>query len=548
MILKKPTTAIALLLMTAATFSCIHPKDKPELKPDPQPEVKVANDGTLTEYPEELIPENGEVTLADNVTKIASKVFNGSAKLKKLVAPKVTTIEDNALVGAAVLESIKLPLVEQIGTKAFSGAKVLASAELGEKVPKVGEGAFADTPDTKQLTVPTGSEKEYKDWGDLYQFASINEQAFKLYQLEGYQGYSLFLEAAPYGNNASYVTYKGQDSKLFGLSPLGEFTELAVKDKDGQNFDLGNNVLMSKVGDKIYFYAKDIDVKDKGKFRITEVKANTLEVLRTADFKDIEGNNGKTPTFILPTPSGEVYIFFFRDAFILDLSAKTSTNAPADLTNLKVDEGFNYGEGPFIFRKNKVKYLSYYDFNTKTVEKLQVPDKTIRSALQVSEELLFLDCRGTYYLFSMKEKAIVKAPMEIDKSVGGSALLSEDGKRLYFVGDNKSTGLGDKDKVFVIDLPEGNKESETVKLTAKEVYTAPLDASYAQSGYMKLTPVYGTGQIALSYLAGERGTEGTVRENAAVVVLDTTNSEQLTLVKRHPITQSIGIMTTLYLK
>ena len=108
--------------------------------------------GVLKVYPAELLPEDGKLTLAANVTSIADEVFAGQTQLKEVHATHVT----------------------KIGAKAFKGCSALSTVELGETVPTVADDAFEGTPDTKNLVVPAKKVADYLAFAKKHHFKTIN--------------------------------------------------------------------------------------------------------------------------------------------------------------------------------------------------------------------------------------------------------------------------------------------------------------------------------------------------------------------------------------
>ena len=108
--------------------------------------------GVLKVYPAELLPEDGKLTLAANVTSIADEVFAGQTQLKEVHATHVT----------------------KIGAKAFKGCSALSTVELGEAVPTVADDTFEGTPDTKNLVVPTEKVADYLAFAKKHHFKTIN--------------------------------------------------------------------------------------------------------------------------------------------------------------------------------------------------------------------------------------------------------------------------------------------------------------------------------------------------------------------------------------
>lgn len=108
--------------------------------------------GVLKVYPAELLPEDGKLTLAANVTSIADEVFAGQTQLKEVHATHVT----------------------KIGAKAFKGCSALSTVELGEAVPTVADDTFEGTPDTKNLVVPAEKVADYLAFAKKHHFKTIN--------------------------------------------------------------------------------------------------------------------------------------------------------------------------------------------------------------------------------------------------------------------------------------------------------------------------------------------------------------------------------------
>lgn len=108
--------------------------------------------GVLKVYPAELLPEDGKLTLAANVTSIADEVFTGQTQLKEVHATHVT----------------------KIGAKAFKGCSALSTVELGEAVPTVADDTFEGTPDTKNLVVPAEKVADYLAFAKKHHFKTIN--------------------------------------------------------------------------------------------------------------------------------------------------------------------------------------------------------------------------------------------------------------------------------------------------------------------------------------------------------------------------------------
>ena len=108
--------------------------------------------GVLKVYPAELLPEDGKLTLAENVTSIADEVFAGQTQLKEIHATHVT----------------------KIGAKAFKGCSALSTVELGETVPTVADDTFEGTPDTKNLVVPAEKVADYLAFAKKHHFKTIN--------------------------------------------------------------------------------------------------------------------------------------------------------------------------------------------------------------------------------------------------------------------------------------------------------------------------------------------------------------------------------------
>nr|WP_311144463.1 leucine-rich repeat protein [uncultured Porphyromonas sp.] len=108
--------------------------------------------GVLKVYPAELLPEDGKLTLAENITSIADEVFADQTQLKEVHATHVT----------------------KIGAKAFKGCSALSTVELGETVPTVADDAFEGTPDTKNLVVPAEKVADYLAFAKKHHFKTIN--------------------------------------------------------------------------------------------------------------------------------------------------------------------------------------------------------------------------------------------------------------------------------------------------------------------------------------------------------------------------------------
>ncbi len=108
--------------------------------------------GVLKVYPAELLPEDGKLTLAANVTSIADEVFAGQTQLKEVHATHVT----------------------KIGAKTFKGCSALSTVELGEAVPTVADDTFEGTPDTKNLVVPAEKVADYLAFAKKHHFKTIN--------------------------------------------------------------------------------------------------------------------------------------------------------------------------------------------------------------------------------------------------------------------------------------------------------------------------------------------------------------------------------------
>ena len=108
--------------------------------------------GVLKVYPAELLPEDGKLTLAANVTSIADEVFAGQTQLKEVHATHVT----------------------KIGAKTFKGCSALSTVELGEAVPTVSDDTFEGTPDTKNLVVPAEKVADYLAFAKKHHFKTIN--------------------------------------------------------------------------------------------------------------------------------------------------------------------------------------------------------------------------------------------------------------------------------------------------------------------------------------------------------------------------------------
>ena len=108
--------------------------------------------GVLKVYPAELLPEDGKLTLAANVTSIADEVFADQTQLKEVHATHVT----------------------KIGAKAFKGCSALSTVELGETVPTVADDTFEGTPDTKNLVVPAEKVADYLAFAKKHHFKTIN--------------------------------------------------------------------------------------------------------------------------------------------------------------------------------------------------------------------------------------------------------------------------------------------------------------------------------------------------------------------------------------
>ena len=108
--------------------------------------------GVLKVYPAELLPEDGKLTLAENITSIADEVFANQTQLKEVHATHVT----------------------KIGAKAFKGCSALSTVELGETVPTVADDTFEGTPDTKNLVVPAEKVADYLAFAKKHHFKTIN--------------------------------------------------------------------------------------------------------------------------------------------------------------------------------------------------------------------------------------------------------------------------------------------------------------------------------------------------------------------------------------
>lgn len=108
--------------------------------------------GVLKVYPAELLPEDGKLTLAENITSIADEVFAGQTQLKEVHATHVT----------------------KIGAKTFKGCSALSTVELGEAVPTVADDTFEGTPDTKNLVVPAEKVADYLAFAKKHHFKTIN--------------------------------------------------------------------------------------------------------------------------------------------------------------------------------------------------------------------------------------------------------------------------------------------------------------------------------------------------------------------------------------
>ena len=108
--------------------------------------------GVLKVYPAELLPEDGKLTLAENITSIADEVFADQTQLKEAHATHVT----------------------KIGAKAFKGCSALSTVELGETVPTVADDTFEGTPDTKNLIVPAEKVADYLAFAKKHHFKTIN--------------------------------------------------------------------------------------------------------------------------------------------------------------------------------------------------------------------------------------------------------------------------------------------------------------------------------------------------------------------------------------
>ena len=108
--------------------------------------------GVLKVYPAELLPEDGKLTLAENITSIADEVFADQTQLKEVHATHVT----------------------KIGAKAFKGCSALSTVELGETVPTVADDTFEGTPDTKNLVVPAEKVADYLAFAKKHHFKTIN--------------------------------------------------------------------------------------------------------------------------------------------------------------------------------------------------------------------------------------------------------------------------------------------------------------------------------------------------------------------------------------
>ena len=108
--------------------------------------------GVLKVYPAELLPEDGKLTLAENITSIADEVFAGQTQLKEVHATHVA----------------------KSGARVFKGCSALSTVELGEAVPTVADDTFEGTPDTKNLVVPAEKVADYLAFAKKHHFKTIN--------------------------------------------------------------------------------------------------------------------------------------------------------------------------------------------------------------------------------------------------------------------------------------------------------------------------------------------------------------------------------------
>ncbi len=115
----------------------------------------IIEEGVLTKYPKDAIPQDGAINL-EKVTEIKANVFQGYDNLK----------------------SVNAPLLKKIGVSAFQNCNNFTQLTLEVATPPETEAsAFEGTPSTKTLSVPKESEANFYDWAKTHGFATINGAA-----------------------------------------------------------------------------------------------------------------------------------------------------------------------------------------------------------------------------------------------------------------------------------------------------------------------------------------------------------------------------------
>ena len=105
-----------------------------------------------------LATANGEIRIAEGVTKIPDNLFYGNDQITSAVVPKgVTKIDDYAFYGCTALTSIEIPDgVTYIGIATFRGCTALMGMEIPESVTSIGTEAFWNCSSLTGVAIPKG--------------------------------------------------------------------------------------------------------------------------------------------------------------------------------------------------------------------------------------------------------------------------------------------------------------------------------------------------------------------------------------------------------
>lgn len=152
-------------------------------EPTPVPEGVKIVDNVVVSWPQELIPNNGRIVLAEGITAIGEGAF-AETGLKAIVFPKsLKEIRKEAFSGCTALQAIVIPegveslgesafaqcyaliaaslpsTLKSIGDKAFNDCKVLKTLEMKEGITSIGYAAFYQCQALKEVELPTTVEK-----------------------------------------------------------------------------------------------------------------------------------------------------------------------------------------------------------------------------------------------------------------------------------------------------------------------------------------------------------------------------------------------------